>query len=115
MDPGPTTTDERRTAAPSFTLLDGLAVEVLVPLAGDHLVFSGRGRPADRDDGHRRPRRRPHRLTVAMVRRCVLVWGEEGAEQCALVRNGRRVDDVHSPTTIELVLEEVRPLADVVE
>jgi hypothetical protein len=115
VDPVQTTTEERRTPAPAFTLLDGLAVEILVPLAGDHLVFSGRVVQLTEttvtvalDDG-------PTALSVAMCRRCVLVWGEEGVEQCALVRNGRRVDDVHSPTTIELVLEEVRPLTDVIE
>jgi hypothetical protein len=53
-------------------------------------------------------------LTVAMTRRCILVWGPIGDERCALVRSGSRTDDVHSPTTIELVLEDVRPLVEVV-
>jgi hypothetical protein len=109
----PAIDDRRRAEVAAFTLLDGLAVEIVVPLGGDHLVFDGRvvqltGNTVtvSVDDG-------PSALTVAMSRRCVIVWGEEGAEQAALVRSGRRVDDVHSPTTIELVLEDVLPLAEV--
>lgn len=112
MDDQATPTDERRAAAPTFTLTDGLAVEVIVPLVDDHLVLGGRVVQLTdttvtlaMDDG-------PAALTVAMARRCVLVWGPEGDERCALVRNGSRVDDVRSPTTIELVLEDVKALAE---
>lgn len=103
---------DRRAPAPTFVLTDGLDVEVVVPLGEDHLVFTGRVvQLTDKtvtvalDDG-------PATLTVAMVRRCLLVWGPEGGEQCALVRSGRRVEDIRSPTTIELVLEEVKSLAE---
>jgi len=105
------TGEDRRTGAPTFTLTEGLDVEVIVPVGEDHLLLSGLVVQLtdttvilDMEDG-------PSALTVAMSRRCVLVWGPEGDERCALVRNGRRVDDVRTPTTIELVLEDVQPLA----
>jgi RNase P/RNase MRP subunit p29 len=111
MGEAPSTGQERRTRAPSFTLTEGLDVEVIVPVGEDHLLLSGSvvqltdtTVTLDMEDG-------PSALTVAMTRRCVLVWGPEGDERCALVRNGRRVDDVRTPTTIELVLEDVQPLA----
>jgi hypothetical protein len=104
---------ERRTPISAYRLSGDLAVDVLVPARfgapvvlpgvvlelGDSTVTIAMG------DG-------AAALTVATTKRCVLVWGPEGSESCALVRTGRRVDDVHSPTTLELVLEEVRPLAD---
>ena len=107
--------EERRAPVPGFRLAGDLAVDVLVPVgAGDHLVLPGTVVEL-RDttvtvamaDG-------VAALTVASTNRCVLVWGADGEESCALVRTGRRVDDVHSPTTIELVLEEVQLLADLV-
>lgn len=104
--------EDRRATAPPFTLTDGLEVEVVVPMGDDHLVLAGHVAELSdttvtlvMEDG-------PAALTVAMARRCILVWGPKGAERCALVRNGRRVDDVRSPTTIELVLEDVQALAD---
>ncbi len=108
------TAQERRTGTPAFTLTDGLDVEVVLPVADDdHLVLPGRVvRLTDTtvtlamDDG-------ASALAIAMRPRCVLVWGDEGEERAALVRSGSRVDDVHSSTTIELVLEDVRDLAAV--
>lgn len=104
--------EERRTAPSPFRLAGDLPVDVLVPIGQDQLVLSGTvAEVAEKtvtvamEDG-------AAALTVAMTRRCVLVWGPPGEEQCALVRSGRRVEDVRSPTTIELVLEEVSPLAD---
>jgi hypothetical protein len=105
--------EERRAPAPSFRLSGDLEVEVLVPIGEDHVVLPAtvvelaeKTVTLAMEDG-------AAALTVAMTRRCLLVWGARGEEQCALVRSGRRVDDVHSPTTIELVLEEVRPLSEV--
>lgn len=97
----------------AFRLAGGLPVDVLVPIgAGDHLVLrgtlvelAGSTVTVAMEDG-------AAALAVATTNRCVVVWGPEGRERCALVRTGRRVDDVHSPTTLELVLEEVRTLAE---
>lgn len=100
----------------SFRLTGDLLVDVLVPVGdnGDHLVLTGRvvelGESTvavSMSDG-------AAALTVAAAKRCVLVWGPEEHERCALVRTGRRADDVLSPTTIELVLEDVRPLTEVI-
>jgi len=111
------TTDDRRVTHPSFRLLGDLAAEVLVPMGRghderDHLALAvtivGVGDntvTVDAADG-------AAALRIAIAQHSVLVWGPEGEEQCALVRSGRRVDDVHSPTTIELVIEDVRPLAE---
>jgi hypothetical protein len=106
---------DRRAPMPAFRLAGDLPVDVLVPVgAGDHLVLPGTvvelrdsTVTVAMEDG-------VAALTIATTKRCVLVWGDEGEESCALVRTGRRVDDVHSPTTIELVLEEVQMLADLV-
>lgn len=106
------TTEDRRVTHPSFRLTGDLDVDVVIPLGDDHLVLHGTVvELADStvtiamEDG-------AAALRVAIAHHSVLVWGPEGNEQCALVRSGRRVDDVHSPTTIEVVIEDVRPLAD---
>lgn len=104
---------DRRAAPTSFRLAGELAVDVLVPMgSGDHLVLpgqvvqvSGAAVTVTMADG-------AAALTVAATPRCVLVWGDDGDETFAMVRSGRRVDDVRSPTTIEVVLEEVRPMPD---
>ena len=104
---------ERRSAPTAFRLTDGLPVDVLVPLGGgDHVVLPGEVTDVAgstvtvrMDDG-------VAALTVATTRRCVVVWGDDGDETAALVRAGRRVDDVDAPTTIELVLEDVRRLVE---
>ena len=106
---------DRRASTTWFRLAGDLPVDVLVPVGPtDHVVLSGvvvslgdSTVTVAMHDGL-------SALTIAATNRCVLVWGPDGDESCALVRSGRRVDDVHSPTTIELVLEEVRPLADLV-
>ncbi len=51
-------------------------------------------------------------LTVSIAPQSILVFGDRGQERCALVHPGRRSDDVHSPTTIELVLDDVAPLEE---
>lgn len=106
------TTEDRRTTHASFRLTGDLDVDVVIPMGDDHLVLHGTvAELADNtvtiamDDG-------AAALRVAIAHHSVLVWGPEGDERCALVRSGRRVDDVHSPTTIEVVIEDVRPLAD---
>lgn len=113
------TTDDRRVTHPSFRLLGGLRAEVLVPMGPaqaprDHMAFAvsivGVGDDTvtvEAVDG-------AAALRIAIAQHCVLVWGPASEEQCALVRSGRRVDDVHSPRALELVIEDVRPLADVV-
>jgi hypothetical protein len=95
-----------------FRLIGDLPVDVRIPVgAGDHLVFhgtvvglAGATVTVAMADG-------VGALTIATRGRCMLVWGSGGEERCARVRVGRRLDDVHSPTTIELVLEDVSPLA----
>lgn len=104
--------EERRRAPAPFRLAGDLDVDVLVPIGEDHLVLAGRVVDVAQQTVTIDLRDGAAALAVAMTTRCVLVWGPTDGEQCALVRSGRRVDDVHSPTTIELVLEEVRPLAD---
>jgi hypothetical protein len=106
------TTEDRRGDHASFRLAGDLDVDVVIPMGEDHLVLHGTVvELADNtvsiamDDG-------AAALRVAIAHHSVLVWGPEGEERCALVRSGRRVDDVHSPTTIEVVIEDVRPLAD---
>jgi hypothetical protein len=106
------TTENRRANHASFRLTGDLDVDVVIPIGDDHLVLHGTVvELADNtvtiamDDG-------AAALRVAISHHSVLVWGPEGEERCALVRSGRRVDDVHSPTTIELVIEDVRPLAE---
>lgn len=97
----------------AFRLAGELAVEVLVPIGpGDHLVLPGRlvevaGAVATvtMADG-------AAALAVASSPRCILVWGDEGEESFAMARSGRRVDDVRSPTTVEVVLEELVDLPD---
>jgi hypothetical protein len=107
--------EDRRAPVPAFRLAGDLVVDVLVPVgAGDHLVLSGTVVELGDSTVTVAMTDGVAALTVATTNRCVLVWGEDGAESCALVRTGRRVDDVHSPTTIELVLEEVQLLADLV-
>jgi hypothetical protein len=109
-------TAERRATPPAFTLTDGLEVEVVLPLTGseDHLVLPGRVVRLTGSTVTVALHDGASALAIAMRPRCVLVWGEEGSERAALVRSGSRVDDVHSSTTIELVLEDVRDLATVV-
>jgi len=104
--------DDRRAAPPAFRLTGDLPVDILVPLGRDHLVLrgtvvelAGSTVTVAMEDG-------VAALTVATTNHCMLVWGPDGDERCAVVRAGHRVDDVHSPTTIELVLEDVRPLAE---
>lgn len=103
---------ERRAPSPPFVLTDGLEVDVLVPLAGDHLILGGQVVQITDTTVTLRMASGADALAVAAAHRCVVVWGVEGEERCALVRNGHRVDDVRTPTTIELVLEDVRPLAE---
>lgn len=106
--------DDRRAAGEQFQLTGDLPVDVLVPMSGgDHLVLPGTVVAIAGPTITVRMADGAAALTVATTSRCVVVWGPDDDERCALVRAGRRVDDVHSPTTIELVLEEVRALADV--
>lgn len=97
----------------AFRLAGTLPVDVLVPVgAGDHLVFTGTLVEMAGSTVTVRMESGAAALAVATTNRCVLVWGDDGRERCALVRTGRRTDDVHSPTTIELVLEDVKTLAE---
>ena len=97
----------------AFRLAGGLPVDVLVPVgAGDHLVFTGRLEELAGSTVTVAMETGAAALAVATTNRCVLVWGEEGSERCALVRTGRRTDDVLSPTTLELVLEDVKTVAE---
>lgn len=102
----------RRQAAPPLTLLGSFQVAVVVPVADDHetlvgtlVRMTGKTVAVEMHDG-------TAALTVSIAPRAVLVFGEVGQERAALVRPGRRVEDVHSPTTIELVLDDVALLAD---
>jgi hypothetical protein len=105
---------ERRASTTGFRLAGDLPVDVLVPVGlTDHLVLPGTVVSLGESTVVVAMADGVAALTIAATNRCILVWGPDGDESCALVRSGRRVDDVHSPTTIELVLEEVRPLAEV--
>lgn len=104
-------TNRRHDAAP-LTLLGSFAVAVVVPVGDEHetlagtlVRMTGTTVAVDMHTGSAA-------LTVSIAPRAVLVFGEEGLEKAALVRPGRRVEDIHSPTTIELVLDDVAPLAD---
>ena len=104
---------DRRSMPPTFRLAGDLPIDVLVPVgAGDHLVFGGTLVELAGSSVTVAMESGAAALTVATTNRCVLVWGDDGTERCALVRAGRRVDDVHSPTTLELVLEDVKTLAE---
>jgi hypothetical protein len=104
---------ERRAAAPSFRLAGELAVEILVPIGDDDFIalpgtvteLAGTTVTVAMADG-------VAALTVATSTSCMLVWRADGAEHVARVHAGRRVDDVHSPTTLELVLEDAELLAE---
>jgi hypothetical protein len=103
---------ERRHDAPPLTLLGSFGVAVVVPVGDDHetldgtlVRMTGTTVAVDMHSG-------TAALTVSIAPRAVLLFGEQGQEKAALVRPGRRVDDVHSPTTIELVLDDVAPLAE---
>ena len=105
---------DRRASTTRFRLAGDLPVDVLVPVGpSDHLVLPGTVVSLGESTVVVAMADGVAALTIAATNRCVLVWGPDGDESCALVRSGRRTDDVHSPTTIELVLEEVRPLAEV--
>jgi hypothetical protein len=105
---------ERRAAPAAFRLAGELAVEVLVPISKDDYLslpgtlvgLAGATVTVAMADG-------VSALTVATSTSCLLVWGQ-APEQRALVRAGRRVDDVHSPTTLELVLQDAPDLAGLV-
>ena len=104
---------DRRTPPRAFRLAGELTVEVLVPMgSGDHLVLPGKVQEVagaavtvTMADG-------AAALAVAASPRCILVWGDESDERFAMAHSGRRIDDVRSPTTIELVLEDLVDLPD---
>jgi len=97
---------DRRGPTSPFTLTKGLAVELIVPL-GDReelvvpasvVAMTDRTVSVEVADG-------PLGLAVGMSPRCTVLVAGDTPLQAVVARPGRRTEDVHSPTTIELVLE----------
>jgi hypothetical protein len=100
------TDTERRGASNGFTLTKGLAVEVIVGLGQDELVvpaavvaMTDRTVSVEVADG-------PLGLAIGMSPWCTVIVAGDTPLRAVAAHPGRRVDDVHSPRVIELVLDE---------
>jgi hypothetical protein len=99
--------DERRGSTSPFTLTKGLAVELIVPLADrEELVvpasvvaMTDRTVSVEVADG-------PLGLAVSMSHRCTVLVAGDTPLHAVVARPGRRIEDVHSPTVLELVLDQ---------
>jgi hypothetical protein len=98
--------EERRARASAFTLTKGLPVELVISLGPEEelvvparvVAMTERTVTVEVADG-------ALGLAVEMSPWCTVVVAGDSPSEAVLARPGRRVDDVHSPTLLELVLD----------
>jgi hypothetical protein len=98
---------DRRGSSSAFTLTRGLAVEIVIGFGGDQelVVPASVEAMTDRTVRIRVPDG-PLGLAVGMSPHCTVVVTGDSHFQAVHARPGRRIDDVRSPTLLELVLDE---------
>jgi hypothetical protein len=97
---------ERRAPASAFTLTSGLSVELVIGLGPEEelvvparvVAMTERTVTVEVADG-------PLGLAVEMSPWCTVLVAGDSPVDAVVARPGRRVDDVHSPTLLELVLD----------
>jgi hypothetical protein len=97
---------ERRAPASAFTLTKGLPVELLISLGPEEeLVIPARVVAMTERTVTVEVANGALGLAVEMSPWCTVIVAGDASDEGVLTRPGRRVEDVHSPTLLELVLD----------